>query len=61
MTWYCIIIVFIQDRYCELEKRYLNILNNYSERLRLAAALQSDLVPMKVTCVPLVGMYIYNP
>ncbi|XP_026315646.1 cilia- and flagella-associated protein 44 isoform X2 [Hyposmocoma kahamanoa] len=41
-----------RDRYCELEKRYLNILNNYSERLRLAAALQSDIVPVKPTSDP---------
>lgn len=37
-----------QDRMGETEKKYLEQLNHYSNRLRLAAAIQADVLPQKV-------------
>ncbi|KAI5642684.1 hypothetical protein NE865_05210 [Phthorimaea operculella] len=36
-----------RERHNELEQKYLKALDNYSERLRLAAALQSNILPQK--------------
>ncbi|RVE42054.1 hypothetical protein evm_013296 [Chilo suppressalis] len=36
-----------RERHSELEKKYLKSLSHYSERLRLASALQSDVLPLK--------------
>ncbi|XP_030032146.1 cilia- and flagella-associated protein 44 isoform X2 [Manduca sexta] len=36
-----------RERHSELEKKYLQLLNCYSDRLRLAAALQADVLPQK--------------
>lgn len=37
-----------QERHSTLEKKYLKTLNNYSDRLRLAAAMQAEVLPLKV-------------
>ncbi|XP_059046371.1 cilia- and flagella-associated protein 44 isoform X2 [Achroia grisella] len=49
-----------RERHSELEKKYLQVLNHYSERLRLAAALQADVLPRKPPKNPsvMVGGYI---
>lgn len=39
---------FEQKRHSELEQKYLTTINRYSDRLRLAAALQADIYPQKV-------------
>ncbi|XP_045768159.1 cilia- and flagella-associated protein 44 isoform X2 [Maniola jurtina] len=41
-----------RERYSQLEQKYLTALNRYSDRLRLAAALQADVYPQKPTKDP---------
>ncbi|CAH2265748.1 jg7937 [Pararge aegeria aegeria] len=36
-----------RERYSQLEQKYLTVINHYSDRLRLAAALQADIYPQK--------------
>ncbi|XP_052756190.1 cilia- and flagella-associated protein 44 [Galleria mellonella] len=50
-----------RKRHSELEKKYLQVLNHYSERLRLAAALQADVLPQKPQKNPSVMVGGYNP
>lgn len=38
----------LQERHSNLEKKYLMTLNDFSDRLRLAAALQANALPQKV-------------
>ncbi|CAK1600977.1 unnamed protein product [Parnassius mnemosyne] len=49
------------ERHGELEKKYLKLLNQYSERLRLAAALQADVLPQKRSKEPTVMAGGYEP
>ncbi|CAH2076498.1 unnamed protein product, partial [Iphiclides podalirius] len=50
-----------QQRYGELEMKYLKELNHYSDRLRLAAALQADVLPQKLLKEPNVMAGGYEP
>ncbi|KAM3964257.1 cilia- and flagella-associated protein 44 [Aphomia sociella] len=50
-----------RERHSELEKKYLKALNHYSERLRLAAALQADVYPQKLPKDPSIMIGGYNP
>lgn len=43
-----ILILVLQKKLKELEQKYMSALQQHSERLRLAAALQADLVSRKV-------------
>ncbi|XP_022814799.1 uncharacterized protein LOC111348420 isoform X2 [Spodoptera litura] len=49
------------ERHSTLEKKYLKTLNHYSERLRLAAALQAEVLPQKPTKIPVDMAGGYNP
>ncbi|CAG4986746.1 unnamed protein product [Parnassius apollo] len=49
------------ERHGELEKKYLRLLNQYSDRLRLAAALQADVLPQKRSKDPTVMAGGYEP
>ncbi|XP_053613001.1 cilia- and flagella-associated protein 44 [Plodia interpunctella] len=50
-----------RDRYSELEKKYLQSLTHYSNRLRLAAALQADILPQKLMKDPTIMPGDYSP
>ncbi|XP_049868169.1 cilia- and flagella-associated protein 44 [Pectinophora gossypiella] len=49
-----------RERHSELEKKYLNHLDRYSSRLRLAAALQADVLPQKPCKDPSIMYGAYN-
>uniref|UniRef100_A0A2H1VUZ2 SFRICE_008424 n=1 Tax=Spodoptera frugiperda TaxID=7108 RepID=A0A2H1VUZ2_SPOFR len=48
------------ERHSTLEKKYLKTLNNYSDRLRLAAAMQAEVLPLKPTKIPVEMAGGYN-
>ncbi|XP_072939178.1 cilia- and flagella-associated protein 44 [Epargyreus clarus] len=50
-----------RERHSELEKKYLSVLDRYSDRLRLAAALQADVLPQKAPKDPSVMAGAYEP
>ncbi|CAG9578714.1 unnamed protein product [Danaus chrysippus] len=50
-----------RKRYSELEQKYLTAINRYSDRLRLAAALQADIYPQKPHKDPTVMPGAYEP
>ncbi|XP_068632653.1 cilia- and flagella-associated protein 44 [Battus philenor] len=50
-----------QERIGELEKKYLKQLNHYSDRLRLAATLQADVLPQKPLKDPNIMAGSYEP
>ncbi|XP_052739568.1 cilia- and flagella-associated protein 44 [Bicyclus anynana] len=50
-----------RERYSKLEQKYLTVINRYSDRLRLAAALQADIYPQKSPKDPSIMAGGYEP
>ncbi|CAG9785673.1 unnamed protein product [Diatraea saccharalis] len=50
-----------RERHSELEKKYLKTLTHYSDRLRVASALQSEVLPQKPQKDPMVSVGGYEP